>query len=76
MRTASHSSICGIRRRAFAASCRTTGEAPLPVYKMPHLEGWAVAGEKLFVPAVGRHEVLVLDRRTWTESARAHRIGL
>ena len=46
------------------------GEAPLPVYKMPHLEGWAVAGEKLFVPAVGRHEVLVLDRRTWTELDR------
>ena len=46
------------------------GEAPLPVYKMPHLEGWAVAGEKLFVPAVGRHEVLVLDRRTWTERGR------
>ena len=46
------------------------GEAPLPVYKMPHLEGWAVAGDRLFVPAVGRHEVLVLDRRTWTETAR------
>ena len=46
------------------------GEAPLPVYKMPHLEGWAAAGEKLFVPAVGRHEVLVLDRRTWTELKR------
>ena len=37
---------------------------------MPHLEGWAVAGGKLFVPAVGRHEVLVLDRRTWTELKR------
>ena len=46
------------------------GETPLPVYKMPHLEGWAVADEKLFVPAVGRHEVLVLDRRTWTELKR------
>lgn len=46
------------------------GEAPLPVYKMPHLEGWAVAGERLFVPAVGRHEVLVLDRRTWAERGR------
>ena len=46
------------------------GETPLPVYKMPHLEGWAVAGERLFVPAVGRHEVLVLDRRTWTEQGR------
>ena len=46
------------------------GETPLPVYKMPHLEGWAVAGDKLFVPAVGRHEVLVLDRRSWTELDR------
>ena len=46
------------------------GEAPLPVYKMPHLEGWAAAGDQLFVPAVGRHEVLVLDRRTWSERSR------
>lgn len=39
------------------------GERPLPVYKMPHLEGWAQAGELLFLPAVGRHELLVVDRR-------------
>ena len=32
------------------------GEDPLPVYKMPHLEGWAGAGGLLFLPAVGRHE--------------------
>lgn len=38
----------------------------LPVYKMPHLEGWAVAGDYVFVPAVGRHEVLVIDKRQWT----------
>jgi protein NirF len=37
----------------------------LPVYKMPHLEGWAVAGHWLFAPAVGRHEVLVIDQRNW-----------
>ena len=37
----------------------------LPVYKMPHLEGWAVAGNLAFVPAVGRHEVLVIDTRQW-----------
>ncbi len=39
------------------------GEQPLPVYKMPHLEGWSQAGDDLFLPAVGRHELLVVDRR-------------
>ena len=38
----------------------------LPVYKMPHLEGWAVAGSKAFVPAVGQHKVLVIDTANWT----------
>lgn len=37
----------------------------LPVYKMPHLEGWAVAGDYLLAPAIGRHEVLVIDKHTW-----------
>jgi len=46
------------------------GEEPLPVYKMPHLRGWAAAGRYLFLPAVGRHEVLALDRVTWKEAAR------
>jgi protein NirF len=46
------------------------GEEPLPVYKMPHLRGWAVAGRYVFLPAIGRHEVLVLDSVTWTEAAR------
>ena len=46
------------------------GEQPLPVYKMPHLEGWAVAGGRAFVPAVGRHEVLVVDMETWQEVGR------
>lgn len=46
------------------------GEEPLPVYKMPHLEGWAVAGGEAILPAVGRHEVLVVDMRTWREAAR------
>jgi len=46
------------------------GEQPLPVYKMPHLEGWAIAGDLAFMPAVGRHEVLVVDRRGWTEVGR------
>jgi protein NirF len=46
------------------------GEQPLPVYKMPHLEGWAQAGTLLFLPAVGRHEVLVVDASSWREKAR------
>ncbi len=46
------------------------GEQKLPVYKMPHLRGWAIAGEHAYLPAVGRHEVLVVDTKTWTESAR------
>jgi len=37
----------------------------LPVYKMPHLEGWAIAGSKAFVPAVGQHKVLVVDTGNW-----------
>jgi len=46
------------------------GEQKLPVYKMPHLEGWAIAGARAFVPAVGRHQVLVIDTRTWSELGR------
>jgi len=46
------------------------GEKKLPVYKMPHLEGWAIAGNHAFVPAVGRHEVLVIDTLNWTEAGR------
>ena len=41
------------------------GEQKLPVYKMPHLEGWASAGDYLFVPAVGQHEVLVINKKSW-----------
>lgn len=46
------------------------GEQPLPVYKMPHLRGWAVAGRHAHLPAIGRHEVLVVDTDTWQEVAR------
>ncbi|WP_339532675.1 cytochrome D1 domain-containing protein [Pseudomonas mucidolens] len=45
------------------------GQEKLPVYKMPHLEGWAVAGSQAFVPAVGRHQVLVMDAHTWQQTA-------
>jgi len=46
------------------------GETPLPVYKMPHLEGWASAGGLLFLPAVGRHELLVVEPGSWREVGR------
>ncbi|MGM0639158.1 MAG: cytochrome D1 domain-containing protein [Pseudomonadota bacterium] len=46
------------------------GEERLPVYKMPHLEGWAMAGDQAFFPAVGRNEVLVADTRDWSLAER------
>jgi protein NirF len=46
------------------------GQQPLPVFKMPHLRGWAVAGRHAYLPAIGRHEVLVVDTETWAEVAR------
>ncbi len=46
------------------------GEEKLPVYKMPHLEGWAKAGGSFLLPAIGRHEVLVLNESTFKESGR------
>ena len=46
------------------------GEQKLPVYKMPHLEGWAIAGNLAYFPAVGRHEVLVMDMTSWKEVGR------
>ncbi|MDO9069602.1 MAG: cytochrome D1 domain-containing protein, partial [Deltaproteobacteria bacterium] len=45
-------------------------EQALPVYKMPHLEGWAATGNELLVPAVGRHEVLIVDQGSWKEVGR------
>ena len=41
----------------------------LPVYKMPHLEGWAMAGRLAFIPAVGQHKVLVIDTDSWKQQA-------
>ncbi len=47
----------------------------MPVYKMPHLEGWAMAGNLMFIPAVGQHEVLVVDQNTWQLVKRIPVIG-
>lgn len=46
------------------------GEEKLPVFKMPHLRGWSVAQGKAYLPAIGRHEVLVVDVATWREVGR------
>ncbi len=51
------------------------GSQPLPVYKMPHLDYIAAAGGRLFAPAVGRHELLVIAARTWKEQARVPLAG-
>lgn len=51
------------------------GEEPLPVYKMPHLQGWAKAGDAYYLPAIGRREVLVLDDRGFTEQRRIAVLG-
>lgn len=37
----------------------------LPVFKMPHLEGRALIGDYWYLPAVGHHEILVVDRRSF-----------
>ncbi|MDR2839128.1 MAG: protein nirF, partial [Azonexus sp.] len=46
------------------------GEEKLPVFKMPHLRGWTVAQGRAYLPAIGRHEVLVVDIGTWQEVGR------
>lgn len=51
------------------------GEEKLPVYKMPHLEGWALAGDRFVLPAVGRHEVLWVDSRSLEEAGRTATYG-
>lgn len=48
----------------------TKGREGLPVYKMPHLEGWALAGDEFVLPAVGQREVLWVDARDLTETGR------
>lgn len=43
------------------------GGKKMPVYKMPHLEGWAMTEDYAFFPAVGRNEVLIMNRRNWKQ---------
>ena len=51
------------------------GQEKLPVYKMPHLEGWAVAGDLIFFPAIGLHQVLVANKNSWEQVARVELKG-
>ncbi|MBF0180551.1 MAG: protein nirF [Magnetococcales bacterium] len=46
------------------------GEKRQSVFKMPHLRGWALTDEYAFLPAMGRHEVLVVNRSDWKEVKR------
>ena len=41
----------------------------MPVYKMPHLQSWAFTEGQYALPAVGRHEVLWVDRETQAQVA-------
>ncbi len=51
------------------------GQEEMPVYKMPHLEGWALTGREFVLPAVGHHEVLWVDAETLTETGRTKTHG-
>lgn len=46
------------------------GAEEMPVYKMPHLEGWAKAGEEIVLPAVHHAEVLWVDARSLEQTGR------
>lgn len=51
------------------------GQKEMPVYKMPHLEGWARAGREFVLPAVGHHQVLWIDGETLEETGRTDTYG-
>lgn len=46
------------------------GQEKLPVFKMPHLRGWSMAQGNAYLPAIGRHEVLVVSGSDWQEVGR------
>jgi protein NirF len=50
-------------------------EDDMPVYKMPHLQGWAFTHGQFVVPAVGRYQLLWVDRETLQEVARTETHG-
>ncbi len=52
----------------FLSDYGKTGE-DLPVYKMPHLQGWGFTEGQFALPAVGRHQVLWVDRNSLQQVA-------
>lgn len=50
-------------------------EDDLPVYKMPHLQGWAFTDGQFVLPAVGQHELLWVDNETLQEVGRTEMHG-
>ncbi len=54
--------------RKFLTDYGKTGE-DMPVYKMPHLQGWAFTEGQYALPAVGRHELLWVDRESLKQVA-------
>ena len=47
----------------------------LPVYKMPHLQGWTLADGVFALPAVGLHQLLWVDAANLSEIARTDLAG-
>lgn len=47
----------------------------LPVYKMPHFEGWSMCGQFAYIPGVGHHEIIVVDKANWQELKRIPTYG-
>lgn len=43
-----------------------TGPDEVPLWKIPHLKGWALAGDLAFLPALKREVALVYSTRDWT----------
>jgi protein NirF len=42
------------------------GDEAVPLWKIPHLKGWALAGDLAFLPALKREVALVYSTRDWT----------
>src|SRR3972149_9709746 len=45
---------------------RGTGEDIVPLWKIPHLKGWAIAGDYAVLPAIKREVALVYNTRDWS----------
>lgn len=45
---------------------RGTGEETVPLWKIPHLKGWAIAGDLAVLPAIKKKVALVYSTRDWS----------